>query len=45
MNSQAIEAPSEESRAFPPSAAFAAQANAQPSIYEEANTDYQAFWA
>jgi len=45
MNSQAIEALSEESRAFPPSPAFAAQANAQPGIYEEAGKDYQAFWA
>jgi acetyl-CoA synthetase len=45
MNSQAIEALSEESRAFPPSAAFAAQANAQPGIYEEAERDYEAYWA
>ncbi|HEY8321278.1 MAG TPA: acetate--CoA ligase [Candidatus Baltobacteraceae bacterium] len=45
MNSQAIEALSDESRSFPPSPAFAAQANAQPGIYEEAAKDYQAFWA
>jgi len=45
MNSQAIEALSEESRSFPPSPAFAAQANAQPGIYEDAAKDYQAFWA
>jgi acetyl-CoA synthetase len=41
MNSQAIEALSDESRSFPPSPAFAAQAG----IYEEAAKDYQAFWA
>ena len=33
-----------ESRTFPPSAEFAAQANAQPGIYEEAERDYVAFW-
>jgi acetyl-CoA synthetase len=42
---QAIEALFEESRKFPPSAAFAKQANAQPGIYDEAEKDYQAFWA
>ena len=31
-----------EERRYPPSAEFAAQANAQPSIYEE---DFEAFWA
>ncbi len=45
MNSQGIEALSEELRAFPPSPAFAAQANAQPGIYEDADKDYEAFWA
>jgi acetyl-CoA synthetase len=30
---------------FPPPPAFAAQANAQPGIYEEADRDYEAFWA
>ncbi len=45
MNSQGIEALSEELRAFPPSPAFAAQANAQPGIYQEADQDYEAFWA
>ncbi len=40
-----IEALSHESRRFPPSAAFAAGANAQPGIYEEAERDYLAFWA
>ncbi len=43
--SQAIEALSSEERTFPPSAAFAAQANAQPGIYEEAERDELAFWA
>ena len=42
---QAIEALFEESRKFPPSAAFAKHANAQPGIYDEAEKDYQAFWA
>jgi len=45
MSSHAIETLSDESRSFPPSPAFAAQANAQPGIYEEADKDYQAFWA
>jgi acetyl-CoA synthetase len=45
MNTQAIEALYEESRKFPPSPEFAAQANAQPNIYDEADRDYQAFWA
>jgi acetyl-CoA synthetase len=34
-----------ESRAFPPSEEFAAQANAGASLYEEAATDREAFWA
>ena len=44
----AIEALQHESRSFEPSPDFAAQANAQPGIYEEAERDYQAFlksWA
>jgi len=41
----AIEALSEERRHFPPPPEFAAQANAQPGIYEEADRDYEAFWA
>ncbi|HVS45476.1 MAG TPA: acetate--CoA ligase [Verrucomicrobiae bacterium] len=45
MSTQAIEALYEESRKFPPSPEFAAQANAQPNIYDEADRDYQAFWA
>lgn len=34
-----------ESRTFPPSGEFAAQANAQPELYEEAKADREAFWA
>ena len=45
MTSNAIEALFEESRRFPPSAEFAAQANAKDGIYEEAERDYLAFWA
>ena len=45
MSTPAIEALFEESRRFPPSAEFAAQANAQPGIYDEAERDYLAFWA
>ena len=45
MSTQAIEALFEESRRFPPSPEFAAQANAQPGIYEQAEGDYVAFWA
>jgi len=33
-----------EQRKFPPDPAFAAQANAQPGIYEDAERDYVAFW-
>ncbi len=40
----AIEALLHEQRRFAPSPAFAAQANAQPDIYEEAERDYTAFW-
>ena len=45
MSTQAIETLSHENRRFPPSPEFAAQANAQPGIYEEAERDYEAFWA
>jgi len=45
MSSEAIEALFQEHRKFPPSADFAAAANAKPGIYEEAEADYQAFWA
>ncbi|MGZ3509683.1 MAG: acetate--CoA ligase [Vulcanimicrobiaceae bacterium] len=41
----AIEALSQESRRFPPSPEFTAQANAQPGIYEEAERDYLEYWA
>ncbi len=34
-----------EDRHFPPSAEFSAQANAQPSLYDEAAKDRLAFWA
>jgi len=34
-----------ETRAFPPSPAFAAQANAQASLYDEATADRLGFWA
>ena len=36
MSEAKLEAWLEESRSFPPSAEFAAQANAQPSIYDQA---------
>jgi acetyl-CoA synthetase len=42
--SGAIEALFEEERRFPPPPAFAAQANAQAGIYQEAERDYLAFW-
>jgi len=42
---QGIEALSHEHRHFPPSPDFAAKANAQPGIYEEAEADYTAYWA
>ena len=41
----AIEALSSESRRFSPSPEFAAAANAQPQIYDEAERDYLAYWA
>ncbi|HEY7968366.1 MAG TPA: AMP-binding protein, partial [Candidatus Limnocylindrales bacterium] len=34
-----------EGRTFPPDPAFSAQANAQPSLYDEAARDPEAFWA
>ncbi len=34
-----------ESRVFPPDPAFAAQANATAALYEEAEADFEAFWA
>jgi acetyl-CoA synthetase len=44
MTEAKIEAWLEEDREFAPSAAFAAQANAQPSIYDEAAKDPVAWW-
>ena len=44
MTEAKIEAWLEEDRAFAPSAAFAHQANAQPSIYEDAAKDPVAWW-
>jgi acetyl-CoA synthetase len=40
-----IEALYAERRTFPPDPAFAAQANAQPDLYDEAERDFEAFWA
>ena len=46
MNSEAeLSALLTETRRFPPSKAFAAQANAQPGIYERAHADPPGFWA
>jgi len=43
-NPEAIEALLQEHRVFAPDPTFAAHANAQPGIYEEADRDYEAFW-
>jgi acetyl-CoA synthetase len=40
-----IEALMAERRTFPPDPAFAAQANAKASLYDEAERDFEAFWA
>jgi acetyl-CoA synthetase len=40
-----IEALMAERRTFPPDPAFAAQANAQRSLYDEAERDFEGFWA
>ena len=40
----AIDALFTEAREFPPTAAFATQANAQPGIYEAAERDPEAYW-
>ena len=45
MTISAIEALLEESRRFPPSPEFSAQANANADIYAEAERDYEQFWA
>ena len=44
MSEAKLEAWLEETRSFPPSPEFAAQANAQPSIYDEADADHLAYW-
>ncbi|PZR58475.1 MAG: acetate--CoA ligase [Candidatus Meridianibacter frigidus] len=44
-SSATIEALSEETRRFPPPPELASGANARPGIYEEAERDYEAFWA
>ena len=44
MTEAQLEAWLDESRTFPPSAAFAAQANAQAGIYEEADADPERWW-
>ncbi|HEY5303992.1 MAG TPA: acetate--CoA ligase [Acidimicrobiales bacterium] len=44
MTETKIEAWLDEGREFAPSAEFSAQANAQPSIYDEANQDPVAWW-
>jgi acetyl-CoA synthetase len=45
QSTEAIEALFREQRRFPPPPQFAAEANAQPGIYEEAERDFEAFWA
>ncbi len=40
-----IEALFAERRTFPPDPAFSAQANAQADLYDEAERDFEAFWA
>jgi acetyl-CoA synthetase len=40
-----IENLSSERRTFPPDPAFTAQANAQQSLYDEAERDFEGFWA
>ena len=44
MTTEEISNLGNENRHFPPTAAFAAQANAQPSLYDEAAADHTAFW-
>ena len=44
MSESKLEAWLEENRTFTPSAAFAAQANAQPDIYDIADADPVAWW-
>ena len=45
MDNEALENLLAETREFPPSAAFAAQANATAAMYDEAAEDRLAFWA
>ena len=45
MTSKPLENLLKEDRVFPPSPAFIAQANAQPGIHDEAEDDWQGFWA
>lgn len=44
VSNEALENLSHEDRVFEPSATFAAQANAQPGIYAQAEADRLAFW-
>ena len=44
MTESKLEAWLEETRSFAPTPAFAAQANAKPGIYEEADADPEAWW-
>ena len=45
MSNDALSNLLQENREFPPSAAFAAQANAKAGLYEEAAADLEGFWA
>jgi acetyl-CoA synthetase len=45
VSQDALENLSREERAFPPSAEFAAQANATAALFDEAGADRDAFWA
>ena len=45
MSEGEIEAFLSEDRSFAPPVHFAAQANAQPSLYDEANAEPEAWWA
>ena len=44
MSEARLEAWLDETRSFPPTKEFAEQANAQPSIYAEADADPVAYW-
>ena len=45
MANETLENLSHEDREFPPSPEFAAQANGKASLYDEADKDYEGFWA